>query len=330
MKTALLFSLLFLVTCFPPSTHALTGPPYEEGPLPFGVIGPESFAFDCNNEGPYTGVADGRIFRYDTATGWSEFGFTSPYKRPKFCDGNTNPNLEHICGRPLGLDFDNLTCDLIVADAYHGLVKIPPTGGMAIPLAKSALGVPFKFTNSLETDSENRIIYFTDSSTRFQRKDHLKVYNTGDRTGRLMTYDIRTKQVKVLLWHIKYANGIALSKNKDYVLVSEIGNHQILRHWLKGPKAHTTEVFAKFRAAPDNINRNDNGDFWVALNNGNPAGSHTSPLETIGVKINGDGRKMQRLFGNGWIQSVSEVKEHDGRILVGTIGMPYVAITSAN
>ncbi|KAL5727556.1 hypothetical protein ACHQM5_000740 [Ranunculus cassubicifolius] len=77
-----------------------------------------------------------------------------------------DPNSEYICGRPLGLKFDQVTSDLIVADAYHGLVKIPPTGGNATVLVSSAEGVPFKFLNNLSIDSENRIVYFTDSSTK--------------------------------------------------------------------------------------------------------------------------------------------------------------------
>ncbi|GAY69494.1 hypothetical protein CUMW_289820, partial [Citrus unshiu] len=31
--------------------------------LPPGVVGPESLAFDCNGEGPYAGVSDGRILK---------------------------------------------------------------------------------------------------------------------------------------------------------------------------------------------------------------------------------------------------------------------------
>ncbi|KAL5727554.1 hypothetical protein ACHQM5_000738 [Ranunculus cassubicifolius] len=323
--TLLVFYFMFL-TCFPLPAHS--SPTYIQGQLPLGVVGPESFAFDCYGDGPYTGVADGRIFKYTPGGSWSEFGFTTPYRLRRLCDGSMDPNREFICGRPLGLKFDQLTCDLIVADAYHGLVKIPSTGGHATTLASSAEGVPFKFLNSLAVDSDNQIVYFTESSTNFQRKDFLKVYNSGDRTGRLMSYNLITKQVTVFLRQIKYANGIALSKDKDYLLVSEIGNKQILRYWLQGPKANTAEVFTKLRDAPDNINLNDDGSYWVALNNGRPEGVHTFRNEVIGVKINRDGNIVQPLQGDGLIQSVSEVKEYDGNLLIGTIGMPYIGITS--
>ncbi|KAL5699117.1 hypothetical protein ACHQM5_030061 [Ranunculus cassubicifolius] len=327
IKKILFLVLAFLAFFAQPGHAAPTS--YVQNRFPAGVIGPESLAFDCNGVGPYTGVADGRIFRFIKGVGWSEFGYTTPIRHRSMCDGSTNPEHEHICGRPLGLKFDRVTCELIVADAYHGLVKIPATGGGATTLANTAGGVPFKFLNSLAIDSVNRTVYFTDSSTNFQRKDYRKVHDTGDRTGRLMSYNLKTKRVTVLLYAIKYANGIALSRDKDYLLISEIGNSQVLRYWLKGHKAHSVEVFAKLGAAPDNISLNKDGSFWVALNNGKLAGTRSSPYEAIGVKINPGGRIVKSLYGDGLIQSVSEVKESNGKVLIGTIGMPYVGVTRA-
>lgn len=43
-----------------------------------GGLGPESLAFDPNGEGPYTGVADGRILKWQgPALGWTDFAFTT-------------------------------------------------------------------------------------------------------------------------------------------------------------------------------------------------------------------------------------------------------------
>lgn len=76
---------------------------------------------------------------------------------------------EHICGRPLGLRFDKRTGELYVADAYFGLMKVGPGGGLAASLATEAEGVPFGFTNDLDIDDEGNV-YFTDSSTKYQRR----------------------------------------------------------------------------------------------------------------------------------------------------------------
>ncbi|KAF9616481.1 hypothetical protein IFM89_029778 [Coptis chinensis] len=58
-------------------------------------------SYPCNREGPYVGVSDGRIFKWQ-GRGWREFAYTAPYRRKDVCDGSTDPSLESICGRPLG------------------------------------------------------------------------------------------------------------------------------------------------------------------------------------------------------------------------------------
>ena len=78
--------------------------------------------------------------------------------------------MEPICGRPLGLKFNPTDCNLYIADAYFGLLVVEQNGGVAKQLATSAEGVPLNFTNALDIDSQTGMVYFTDSSTRFQRR----------------------------------------------------------------------------------------------------------------------------------------------------------------
>lgn len=93
--------------------------------------------------------------------------------RSELCDPKPSPlsylKNEHICGRPLGLRFDKKTGDLYIADAYFGLLKVGPEGGLATSLTTEAEGVPLRFTNDLDIDEEGNI-YFTDSSTKYQRR----------------------------------------------------------------------------------------------------------------------------------------------------------------
>lgn len=43
-----------------------------------GAVGPESLVFDRDGGGPYTGVADGRILKWEgEEKGWTEFAVTS-------------------------------------------------------------------------------------------------------------------------------------------------------------------------------------------------------------------------------------------------------------
>ncbi|MBE1043152.1 SMP-30/gluconolactonase/LRE family protein, partial [Escherichia coli] len=85
----------------------------------------------------YAGLADGRVVRLD-ASG----------KVETFVDTG---------GRPLGMDFD-AAGNLILADAWKGLLRIDPQGKVET-LATEADGVPFAFTDDLDIASDGRIYF---------------------------------------------------------------------------------------------------------------------------------------------------------------------------
>ncbi|CAH8265539.1 unnamed protein product [Arabidopsis lyrata] len=90
------------------------------------------------------------------------------------------------------------------------------------------------FTN-LDIDPRTGVIYFTDSSSVYQRR------NRGDyewsKPGRLMT-----QQLTTLLSNLVFANGVVGSKNGDYFLVVETTTCRILRYWL-----NATSIMSKSR-----------------------------------------------------------------------------------
>ncbi|VFQ67490.1 unnamed protein product [Cuscuta campestris] len=192
----LLFSLFLLVCGAAGSDDPTTSRRrYGEIPLP-GGLGPESIAFDCNGAGPYAGVSDGRVLKWNgPSRGWSEFSVPLPNRNRALCDRTTDPNSEPACGRPLGLRFNHATCDLYIADAYFGLLRVGPNGGVAEHLADSAEGVRFRLTNGLDIDERTGVVYFTDSSAVFQRREYLMSFNRGERSGRVLAYDARNKRV---------------------------------------------------------------------------------------------------------------------------------------
>ncbi|KAH0716263.1 hypothetical protein KY284_009168 [Solanum tuberosum] len=231
-----------------------------------GAVGPESFAFDPHGDGPYTGVSDGRIIKWlQNETRWFDFALTSPNRDG--CEGfHDHSTSEHKCGRPLGLEFDENSGDLYIADAYLGLLVVGPNGGLATQVAKFAQGVPFGFTNSLCIDQNHGVLYFTDSSTTYSRRSHISVIVSGDDTGRLMKYDMKNKQVSVLLKTLKFPNGIAISKHGDFLLFVETTTCKIFKLWLNTSKAGSVEVVSELPGFPDNIKRNKKGEFWVGVN----------------------------------------------------------------
>ncbi|KAK6921835.1 Strictosidine synthase, conserved region [Dillenia turbinata] len=310
---------------------------YHQIELAHGV-GPESIDFDCKGEGPYTGVSDGRILKWNgPQIGWKEFAIPSYHRNREMCDGNSDKKLEHVCGRPLGIKFNKATCDLYIADAYFGLLKVGPRGGQAQTLATSAAGVPFKLVNGLDIDPTTGLVYFTDSSTVYRRWEYLTAVLRGDKTGRLMRYDPRSKKVTVLLNGLAFANGVALSKNMSFILVAETGEARIMRYWLQGPKAHTHEVFAELGIYPDNIKVNQEGEFWVALTTGTEdvgkkrlAGDADAGItvDTVAVKLDRVGQVMEMIDASvsKTLQSVSEVEEHLGKLWIGSVDVPYVGL----
>jgi sugar lactone lactonase YvrE len=89
------------------------------------------------------------------------------------CRGSQDPGREHECGRPLGLKFNRETGELYVADAYHGLRVVGPDDLVSRPLVPpewQGSRRPFSFANGVEIDYETGAVYFTETSTRFQRR----------------------------------------------------------------------------------------------------------------------------------------------------------------
>ncbi|MZR61573.1 SMP-30/gluconolactonase/LRE family protein [Alcanivorax sp. DP30] len=207
-------------------------------------IGPEDVAVDGQGK-LYVGYEDGRIVRFDA--------------------NGKNPDLiANTGGRPLGLDFDPLG-NLIVADGYKGLLSIAESGAVTT-LSLEAEGIPFAFTDDVDVDSKG-IAYFTDASSKFgpAMKARDDVLEHGGH-GRFLKYDPATGSTEVLLDGLQFANGVALSENEDFVLVTETGNYSIVRYWLKGDKAGTHDIFFEnLPGIPDGISANGDGTFWVAL-----------------------------------------------------------------
>ncbi|CAH2063896.1 unnamed protein product [Thlaspi arvense] len=349
-----------------------------------GASGPESVAFDPAGEGPYVGVSDGRVLKWrGESLGWTDFAHTAANRiqreksillltllnskainlllscvvvvsQRQLCVRPFAPELEHVCGRPLGLRFDMKTGDLYIADAYFGLLIVGPAGGLAKPLVTEAEGQRFTFTNDLDIDEEEDVVYFTDTSTRFQRRQFLAAVLNFDKTGRLIKYDRSSKKVTVLLQGVAFANGVSLSKDRSFVLVAETTTCKILRLWLSGPNAGTQDVFAQLPGFPDNIRRNSKGEFWVAIHSKKGLFAKLSLTQTwfrdLVLRLPISGPRLHSLFTGGphatalklsepgevlevledkegkTLRFISEVEEKDGKLWIGSVLMPFLGV----
>ncbi|CAL1390493.1 unnamed protein product [Linum trigynum] len=322
------------------------------------IQGPESLTFDPLGRGPYTGIADGRVVFWNGEK-FVDFAYTSS-NRSAICDPKPSPlgylKNEHICGRPLGIRFDKKTGDLYIADAYFGLMKVGPEGGVATSIATEAEGVPFGFTNDLDIDQDGNI-YFTDSSTKYQRRNFMLLVFSAENSGRVLKYDPSTKKASVLVRNLQFPNGVSLSKDGSFFVFCEGALGVLHRYWLKGEKAGTSEILAVLPGFPDNVRTNKDGDFWVAINCRRsyyinlcakfpafrtfllklPISAKVHFLLHIGcrphalvAKYSPEGKLMQILEDRQGkvVKAVSEVEERDGKLWMGSVLMPFVGVYS--
>ena len=138
------------------------------------VNGPEAIAF--NEQGfMYTTNEDGRIIIIPN-------------------NGSQPYDFVQTGGRPLGLKFDAQS-NLIVADAYEGLLSIDISGNITT-LSTEYGGVPFLLTDDLDIAS-NGIIYFSDASSVNNLENSSNDW--GQPNGRLLAYDPSANETILLL-----------------------------------------------------------------------------------------------------------------------------------
>ncbi|XP_044337131.1 protein STRICTOSIDINE SYNTHASE-LIKE 10 [Triticum aestivum] len=299
-------------------------------PLPDGVSGAESLAF-AGKDGVYTGVSDGRVLRWGgSAAGWTTFAYNANYRKIPLCSDSGVPSeqKESICGRPLGVRFNRKTGELYIADAYLGLMKVGPEGGEAQVLATEANGIPFHFLNGLDVDQATGDVYFTDSSANYPRRFNTEIIMNADATGRLLKYDARTELVTVLKAELPYPNGVALSRDRTHLVVAHTVPCQAFRYWLKGPKAGQYELFADLPGYPDNVRRDGQGGFWVALNQEKARLNATAaPVKhLVGVRLGADGVEVEELTAARGV-TLSEVAEQNGnKLWLGSVELDYIGL----
>ena len=179
--------------------------------VPVGTA-PEHVACDAQGR-LYTSLDGGAVLRSDIQGEWLELGNTA--------------------GRPLGLRPDGQS-GLWIADSMAGLLHMDVNGDITL-LATDLDGVPLRFVDDLDVDSNGRI-WFSDASQRFDYTQVALDFFEGSRTGRLLRFDPATQQTDVMMDGLFFANGVTLGPNEDYVLINETGMGRVHRLWLKGEK----------------------------------------------------------------------------------------------
>jgi sugar lactone lactonase YvrE len=276
----------------------------------------------------YTGTEDGTVWRVrDAGARLERVGFTA--------------------GRPLGLEWlpDGR---ILVCDARVGLLAMDPGTGAVEELTRLVHGRRMVFCNNAAVAGDGTV-FFTDSS-RVYGIDRWKadvVENTC--TGRLLRRD-PDGSVSVVLDGLRFANGVALAADESYVAVAETAGRTVVRRWLTGERAGETDhLAADLPGYPDNIARGSDGLVWVTVASPRdpvveglmrgpmplrraawrlPEPLQPKPKRTARVMAFDDAGTVvhDRSFDASSFHMVTGVREHDGRVWLGSLVEPAVAV----
>ena len=276
----------------------------------------------------FTGTDDGAIWRVRPGTGAVD-------------------KVANTGGRPLGLEFDP-DGRLVVCDARLGLLRVDLATGVVETLVESVAGVRMVFCNNAAVAADGTI-WFSDSSTKFgidRWKDDF-VQNTT--SGRLLRRG-PDGAVEVVIDGLRFSNGVALSKAEDFVAVAECAGRTVVRHWLTGEKAGTRDHLCQdLPGYPDNIARGSDGLIWVAIASPRdplverlqrgpvwlrrqvtriPEKLQPKPKRTVRVQAYDDAGTLVHDvdIATGDYHMVTGVREHDGRVWMGSLEEPAVAV----
>ena len=172
-------------------------------------------------------------------------------------------------GRPLGLKFDSKG-NLLVADAYRGILSFNPQGRMSV-LVDHVNNQPLVYANAVD-EGPDGTIYFSESSVKFGAEANGGVFEASlldimehGGHGRLLALDT-SGNTHELIDGLNFANGVSVSHDGKSVLVIETGSYRVLRYWLKGDKAGSTDVVIdNLPGFPDNLSKGYDEKYWLGL-----------------------------------------------------------------
>ncbi len=149
--------------------------------------------------------------------------------------------------------------------------RISPLGEVE-SLVSEFDGQEISYADDVAVAADGRV-FFSDASNKFNPKNAGGTYEASlldimehGAHGRIFEYSPATKQTKVILGSLNFANGIAISDNQQFLIIVETGHYRVLRHWLDGPDAGKTEIIlGNLPGFPDNVNTGLNGKFWIGL-----------------------------------------------------------------
>ena len=276
----------------------------------------------------FTGTADGAIWRVRD-------------------DGNRIDEVADTGGRPLGIEID-VDGRLLVCDAEKGVLRVDPGTGGIEAVVDQVAGVPMAFCNNAAV-AEDGTVWFSDTSTHYGIDRWREDFVQDTASGRLLRLDT-DGGVDVVLDGLRFANGVALATDESYVAVAETAARTVVRRWLAGPHAGERDLLADdLPGYPDNIARGSDGLIWVSIASPRdalveriqqgpnllrrsvtkvPRALQPRPRRTVRAQgFDDEGRLVHDVdVPTDDFHMVTGVREHDGRLWLGSLEEPAIAV----
>lgn len=228
-----------ILASLPPNTHLQGVRKLGEGI----VKGPEDVCVDKNGA-LYTATRDGWIKRMHRDGSWENWTMLN------------SQALVGITATRRG--------GIIVCDAEKGLIWVDEDGHAKV-LLSHVNGSQIRLANDVIEASDGSL-YFSVTSTKFDLQNLFLDVLEAKPHGQLLKFDPSSSQTSIIVDKLCFANGVALSKDEDFLIVCETWKYRCLKHWLKGDEEGKTEIFVdNLPGGPDNINLAPDGSFWIAV-----------------------------------------------------------------
>lgn len=307
----------------------MSTPQAEKTPLrivPVPGPGAEDVVVDDRGK-VWTGTEDGSVFRIDPDTGSIERVGTTE-------------------GRPLGIE--QYGDRMLIADAHHGLLVMDERGRVET-LVHEVEGREMVFCNNAAVASSGEV-WFSDSSTEYPIERWKADFVENTQTGRLLCRRL-DGTVDVVLDGLAFANGVALAADESWVAVAETGRRTVVRQWLSGDRAGRREyLVSDLPGYPDNIALGSDGLVWVTIASPidplveflqqrtplpvrkaltrMPEVLQPKPKRTARVQAyDGEGNLVHDIDAvSDSFHMVTGVREHNGRVWLGSLVEPAVAV----
>jgi len=248
-----------------------------------------------------------------------------------------------------GLHFDP-DSNLIALSHKQGLISINKKGEVTVLASHDEKGRPFLIPNGLDI-ARDGAIYFSNTSHQasYDVKYGRKLILELNPQGALYQYSPKTGEVKTLIEGTYFGNGVVLSKDESFLLLTETSKYRILKYWLKGNRAGTSEVLmSNLPGFPNGISIREDGSFWLgfstvrneALDNIHPKKGMKKLIYALPnflqprqqrfgmvLNINENGEVLRGLFDpNGiLVPEAGAVKEFKGVLYMGGDLVPVIS-----